>query len=75
MKFSSEKQIVIKYDGHPVGKHRLDIIVEGKIVLEFKAVEELGRKHYSQLRSYLRATKIRRGGKSVAMAHLPLLQG
>lgn len=51
-----EKEIAIYYDGAEVGRHRLDLPVEGCIVLELKTVEELGRAHYAQLRSYLKAS-------------------
>ncbi|MBR9990821.1 MAG: hypothetical protein KFH98_13755, partial [Gemmatimonadetes bacterium] len=35
------KEVVIYYDGHEVGKHRLDLLVEGQIILELKTVEAL----------------------------------
>jgi GxxExxY protein len=56
-----ETRVVILYDGCEVGWHRLDILVEGLVVLELKTVEALGRAHYAQLRSYLRATRLNIG--------------
>ena len=44
-----------------MGKHRLDLVFEGLVILELKAVEQLVKKHYSQLRAYLRATGIEVG--------------
>ena len=44
-----------------VGIHRLDLIVEGSIILELKAVRELTDIHFAQLRSYLKATGLRIG--------------
>lgn len=52
----SEKDVVILYDGHIVGRHRLDLVVEGSIVVELKTVAALSRAHYAQTRSYLKAT-------------------
>jgi GxxExxY protein len=53
-----EKEIVVYYDGHEVGRHRLDILVEGRIIVELKTVEALSKAHYSQVRSYLKATGV-----------------
>jgi GxxExxY protein len=53
-----EKPITIYYEGEEVGLHRLDIVVENKVIVELKTVEELSKAHYAQVRSYLRATGI-----------------
>lgn len=45
----------IYYDGVEVGKHRLDLFVEGTIVVELKAVKDLEDVHFAVVRSYLRA--------------------
>ena len=52
----TEKEIVIYYPGEEVGRHRLDILVESKVVVELKTVDELGKAQYAQVRSYLKAT-------------------
>ncbi len=57
----NERQIVIHYEDKPVGRHVLDVVVNGAVVLELKAVEELCPAHYAQLRSYLKASKIKTG--------------
>jgi GxxExxY protein len=36
-----EKEIVIYYEGHVIGRHRLDLLVHGELILELKAVEQL----------------------------------
>ncbi len=56
-----EKEIVVFYEGEEVGVHRLDILVEGKAIIETKTVEQLGKAHYAQVRSYLRATGLTLG--------------
>jgi GxxExxY protein len=52
----SEAEVDVWYDGVLVGRHRLDMIAEGDVVLEFKAVRSLEHVHFLQVRSYLRAT-------------------
>ncbi len=54
--FESEKEIELQYRGKPIGCHRLDLVVENELVVELKAVDELHKKHYTQVRSYLKAT-------------------
>ena len=55
--FESEKEIEVKYLGIIVGIHRIDLLVEDKIVVELKTVEDLNKKYYAQVRSYLKAMK------------------
>ena len=38
-----------------MGVHRIDLFVEGEIVVELKTVEDLNKKYYAQVRSYLKA--------------------
>jgi len=54
----TEKEVVIYYEGQEVGRHRLDIKVEEKVVIELKTVEDLSKAHYAQVRSYLKATRL-----------------
>ncbi|MCI0612024.1 GxxExxY protein [bacterium] len=54
----TEKEIVIFYEGQEVGRHRLDIVVQNKIIIELKTVEDLSKAHYAQVRSYLKATRL-----------------
>jgi len=56
-----QKEVIIKYQGIDIGTHRLDLLVENKIILELKAVKELADIHYAQLRSYLKATGLKVG--------------
>jgi GxxExxY protein len=52
----TEKEVPVYFKDRVVGVHRLDLLVENEIVVELKAVEELTRHHYAQIRSYLKAT-------------------
>jgi GxxExxY protein len=57
----SEKRVVIHYDGHEVGGHRIDLIVENSVILEVKTVDRLVKAHYAQVRSYLKASGLQTG--------------
>jgi GxxExxY protein len=57
----AEKTVIVYYDGEEVGRHRLDILVDNTVVLELKTVEHLGKAHYAQLRSYLKASGCKTG--------------
>lgn len=46
------------YDNCLVGEYRADIIVENKIIIELKAIQNLLPIHEAQLVNYLAATKI-----------------
>jgi len=53
-----ERRVAVFYDGSPVGEFIADILVEGKVVIELKAVEALGRIHEVQTVNYLTATGV-----------------
>jgi GxxExxY protein len=55
----TEKEVIVYYKGQEVGIHRLDLVVEKKVILELKTVERLGKAHYAQVRSYLKATNLK----------------
>jgi GxxExxY protein len=48
--------ITVMYKGRPVGDSRLDLLIDGKLVVELKAVDSLLPIHHAQVISYLRAT-------------------
>jgi GxxExxY protein len=50
-----QREVVIKYDGIEVGRHRLDLIIDDTIVVELKAVKNIEDIHFAIVRSYLRA--------------------
>ena len=55
IQFEAEKEIKLQYKGKSIGTHRLDLFVDNQLVIELKTVEELHKKHYAQVRSYLKA--------------------
>jgi GxxExxY protein len=53
--FESEKEVRVRYCDIDVGIHKIDLFIEGDIVVELKTVEDLNKKYYAQVRSYLKA--------------------
>ena len=53
--------IRIPYKDIEISGQRLDLLVEGKVIVELKAVESLAPIHRAQLLSYLRAAHLRVG--------------
>jgi len=54
-------ELPVEYDGFEVGKHRLDLLVNGTIVVELKAIKDLEDIHFAIAKSYLRAAGVRHG--------------
>ena len=59
--YEVEKAITVEYRGIKIEGQRCDLIVEGVIVVELKAVSRLDDVHRAQLTSYLRTTGLRGG--------------
>ena len=59
--FVRQKPIPLFYRDHQIGEHRLDFLVEEKIIVELKAVEALENVHFSIVRSYLKAAGLADG--------------
>jgi GxxExxY protein len=55
LRYEREVTIQLTYRGQPLCPHRLDLVVEGVLVVELKSVERLAKVHESQILSYLRA--------------------
>ena len=61
MSFESERPVKVKYRDAHISGQRVDLIVEGAIVVELKSVIRLDDVHLAQLMSYLRTTGLRGG--------------
>ena len=61
MSFEQEKTVDIVYKGRCLQGQRLDLVVDGSVVLEVKAVAQLEQIHGSQVVSYLKATGLSAG--------------
>lgn len=60
-KCEAQHPIKVYYEDQLVGEYIADIIVNGHIILELKAVKELCPEHESQLLNYLKATRMEVG--------------
>lgn len=56
IKYESERWLPVYYEGHTVGTLRADIVVENRVILEFKAVAKLNDAAETQARNYLALT-------------------
>jgi GxxExxY protein len=54
--FERQKLLPVFYREHVVGEHRLDLLVEHKIIVELKAISQLEKIHFAIVRSYLKAS-------------------
>ncbi len=54
IKFESKKNISILYDKQPIGIYQPDFIIEDKILIELKALPEIGKPQIEQVWSYLK---------------------
>ena len=50
-----QQEVIVKYDGIEVGRHRLDLILNDTIVVELKAVKNIEDVHFAIVKSYLKA--------------------
>jgi GxxExxY protein len=62
MRVERQLQVPIVFEGHRVeAAYRIDLLVEGALIIEVKAVEHLLPVHEAQLRTYLRLSGHRNG--------------
>lgn len=57
LKVEQQVKIVVYFAGQVVGEYYADLVVEGCVVVELKAVQNLLDEHDAQLLNYLRATE------------------
>lgn len=56
LKAEAQQPVNVFYEGQSVGDFIVDILAEGRIVLELKSVQQLAKVHEVQLVNYLMAT-------------------
>ena len=61
LEVEDEVELPVLYKGHVIGNFRADIIVEGSVIIELKAVAHLLPAHEIQLVNYLTIAKIDNG--------------
>ena len=71
--YELEKAVTVHYRGIEIRGQRVDLVVEGLIVVELKAVARFDEVHKAQVLSYLKATGLR-GGLLINFK-VPVLKG
>ena len=61
IRYERQKLVPLRYRDRPVGEHRLDLLVEGVLVVELKAVKALEDIFFATTRSYLKAVGVEDG--------------
>ena len=56
--FERQKLLPVFYREHLIGQHRLDFLVERKVILELKAISVIEDVHFAIVRSYLKAANL-----------------
>ena len=59
--FERQNLLPIFYREHLIGEHRLDLVVEGTVIIELKAISALEDIHYAIVSSYLKAANLSDG--------------
>ena len=59
--YERQKEISLKYKGKDVGNHRIDFLIEKKVIVELKAVEKMNKIYEAQILTYLKAMDKRVG--------------
>ena len=59
LKVEQQHGIAVYYDGVIVGEYAADLLVDGVLLAELKAVKEVDHIHMAQCLNYLRATDLR----------------
>ena len=54
--FESQKPVTVQYDGTVIGEFLCDMLIEGQLLVELKAVQTLTSAHEVQVVNYLAAT-------------------
>ncbi|MBI3717351.1 MAG: GxxExxY protein [Sphingobacteriales bacterium] len=61
LEFAREYSMKVFYKGHEIGERRVDFFVEGKIMVELKAIVLLENVHLAQAKNYLEAYNVEVG--------------
>jgi len=59
--FARQRPVRLRYKGHDIGEGRMDLLVDGQLVVELKAVESLACVHIAQVLAYLKASRLTLG--------------
>jgi GxxExxY protein len=60
LKYQRQVELDVEYKGHIIKGQRLDLLVEGEVIVELKSISNLPQVATAQVLSYLRATGLKR---------------
>jgi GxxExxY protein len=62
LEVAAQKELPVIYKGQIMDRaYRLDLLVENKVIIEIKAVEEINNIHMAQMISYLKLSNLKLG--------------
>lgn len=61
LRVQREVPVEVLYEGQPVGFYRMDMVVNGNVLIETKSCAAIGETEYNQLFNYLRASNLKVG--------------
>jgi GxxExxY protein len=61
VKTEAQQKLRVLYKGKEIGSYAADLVVDNKIIIELKAVENLSNIHQAQVLNYLKATGFKLG--------------
>lgn len=61
LKVEQQKNIKVYYESEQVGEYFADLLINGSVIIELKAAENICEEHEAQLLNYLKATEIEVG--------------
>ena len=61
LEVAQQHPIVVLYSGQVIGEYLADLVIENKVIVELKAVNEIAPIHETQLVNYLRGTGLQVG--------------
>ena len=59
--FARQVPVGVDYKGNLVGQARMDLLVDGRLVVELKVIESIAPVHAAQVLTYLKAARLRLG--------------
>ena len=59
--YERQKAVEITYRNHKIREHRLDLLIDERLVVELKAVKEVEAIHFTIVRSYVKASNATSG--------------
>lgn len=59
--YESEKEMPVHYKGKLIGKKRVDVLVNEKVLIELKVVSQLEKIHFNQVINYLKVFNLEVG--------------